>query len=224
MRRKLCVAGCSFSDYTKVDVVYGEILAQKLDYDYIHLAVGGGSNYKTWRTVTKLIIDENLTPNDLLIIQYTGVERDEIWSSVLPEYINDTDRYQFYDTGVITDFKMFSKTWQYHKTVQNFHTLKELHFTSNSFDLEKFEVFNVMFQSMLIYYKIPTIFIEGIRISPAGYDILEEHKKYFFEDSKTQIKDRKYDLTPGDWSHLNTDGHHVYADLLYNHIKSLDIL
>ena len=46
---KLCVAGCSFSDYTKVDKVWGEYLAEKLDVDYLHEGAGCGSNWRIWR-------------------------------------------------------------------------------------------------------------------------------------------------------------------------------
>jgi hypothetical protein len=44
---KLCVAGCSFSDYAgDVANVYGAILAEKLNVDYIHHGAGSGSNYR----------------------------------------------------------------------------------------------------------------------------------------------------------------------------------
>lgn len=220
MRKKLCVAGCSFSDYTEVDVAYGEILAKKLDYDYIHEGAGCGSNYRIWRRITKHILDGVLTPNDLLIVQYTGVEREEVMCN-LPSRIGNVE--EPYDLGVITRFKMFSHSWQYHPVAMKFHKLKEEHFTNAQFDLERFNSFNFMFQSMLLYAKIPTIFIRGYRITSQPINLLKEHENFYFDDGETEIRDRKYDLTLNDWAHLNQEGHYVYADLLYNHIKSLDI-
>jgi len=224
MNKKLCVAGCSFSDYTEIDTVYGEILAEKLGYDYLHEAKGGGSNYRIWRRITNHVMNGTLTPNDLLIIQYTGYERDEFWSSLFPyPYVGDFKDYEIYDTGILTQFKVHSHTWQHHPIASEFHLLKENHFSSYEFDTERFNCQHLMFQTMLLYKKIPTIFTRGIRISQL-YEVLPEHEKMFFDDEKTNIFDVKYHLTPDDYAHMNQEGHYVYADLLYDHITSLDIL
>ena len=50
---KIAVAGCSVSDYTGegVERVYGEILAESLNVEYIHEGAGIGSNYRMWRKI-----------------------------------------------------------------------------------------------------------------------------------------------------------------------------
>ena len=93
MTSKICVAGCSFSDYTKVDKVYGEYLAEKLGYDYLHEGAGCGSNWRIWRQVYKNIRDHHLTSNDILIVQYTITERQEFYSRFDLEHKVDTKQY-----------------------------------------------------------------------------------------------------------------------------------
>jgi len=227
--RKLFVGGCSFSDYTKVERVYGEILAELLGYEYIHVAKGCGSNYKMWRKLTKYLMDGILTSNDLLIVQYTEVTRDEIWCpNILPDrLIGLVDEV---DGGYITDWKLGSYKWQEYPEVSEFHQTKENFYTSEVFDVEKFYYHHFMFQSMLAYYKIPTIFVEGIRIGSWGDKVkpilLPEFEKMFFPDAHfiRPGKFSEYDLEPGiDVTHLNQQGHYVYADKLVEHIKHIGI-
>ena len=77
---KLFVGGCSVSDYSQVNYVYGELLAKKIDCEYIHEASSCGSNWRIWRKIINHIMSGNLTSNDLLIIQYTTLERKEFWT------------------------------------------------------------------------------------------------------------------------------------------------
>ena len=70
---KVIVGGCSVSDYTgaEVDRVYGEILSERLNAEYIHHGSGCGSNYRMWRKITNLIMNGEISDKDLIIMQYT---------------------------------------------------------------------------------------------------------------------------------------------------------
>ena len=82
---KVIVAGCSFSDYMEDNsYVYGDRLAMMLGATYIHEGAGAGSNWRIWRRITKMVLDDFLMPNDIVIIQYTGLERTEFWSDSQP--------------------------------------------------------------------------------------------------------------------------------------------
>ena len=117
---KLLVAGCSFSDYCQVKKPYGEILASKLNVEYIHEGAGSGSNWRIWRKVIKYILDGTITPDDLILIQYTERTRNE-FCSVLKrdnihfgpssfEMVAITDR--FNNDYSVLRYKLDSATWQ----------------------------------------------------------------------------------------------------------------
>ena len=149
--KKLFVAGCSVSDYTKVDKVYGEYLSEKLNYEYVHEGAGCGSNWRIWRKITNHILNGNLTPNDLLIVQYTTIERREIWSR--ENYISKNEkielREEYKDGGNIVRFKMGSHAWQQREGEKKFFKLYEENFLSDDFEKEVFKTQNVMFQTLL---------------------------------------------------------------------------
>lgn len=165
---KIAVAGCSVSDYTEVDKVYGELLAERIGAEYIHEGAGCGSNYRIWRRITGHVMNGTITPEDIVIIQYTEVTRDEFWSSYVPS--SKKDRYdgkgkielrENFDTGDIIRWK----TLQYGRnaTEYNFLKLKEEHFTSIKFCEEKFATNHYAFHNMLINKGIKVVYF-----SPAG--------------------------------------------------------
>lgn len=77
----LFVSGCSYSSYTGVRKVWGEHLAESLGYQYQHCAIGCGNNDRTWRIFTRKIISGEITPADLIVIQYTDIHRREFAAS-----------------------------------------------------------------------------------------------------------------------------------------------
>jgi len=74
-------AGCSIADRTQTTHSYGDYLAEKMNYDYVHLAGGGGSNYRSIRQIVHAVHNGELTDADMLIIQFTDVTRRELASS-----------------------------------------------------------------------------------------------------------------------------------------------
>lgn len=222
--KKLFVAGCSFSDFTKVEKVYGQFLAEKLNYEYVHEGAGCGSNWRIWRQITKHVMSGNLTPNDLLIVQYTGREREEFWSSLeQPAYAfepNTVDHLTVidkYSGGNIIRYKAEAAAWQNNKEERNFFDEYEKYFVSINFERERFVTHNYMFQRMLLSNNINAIFIRAHRIPPlADSDILSEFKPYVFNEPH---KIREHNLAPDDFGHMNQLGHQVFADWLFDHIN-----
>jgi hypothetical protein len=216
---KLCVAGCSFSDYSQVPNVYGEYLAAKLNFEYLHEGAGCGSNYRIWRTVTNHILSGNITADDLLIIQYTEYTRNEFWSAHeytdLPkrQTVNLVENYN--NSGSLVKYKLGSASWQNHKNEQKFFESYEAEFVSPKFEEEKFTVYHEMFQHMLLNRKIPTIFLAT---------------KYWFGDQKVlaEFENTKFTcsitsenrLSDEDPNHLSVPGHQELADKLYLHIMN----
>ena len=233
--KKLFVAGCSFSDYTKVEHAYGEILAGKLNYQYVHEGAGCGSNWRIWRTITKHILDGNLTSDDLLIIQYTELTRNEFHSVLAqpkyvyePRTIDNLPITDIRDDGFVIRYKFGADVWQNNKEESEFFKLYTKYFVNINFAEEQFLTHHHMFQHMLINNNIKTIFVASDRNHPKSF-FLRQHTlpnfiPYMFSEPTDKTDCEKYNLTPGDWGHLNQKGHEVFAGWLYDHIYNNKIL
>ena len=159
MIKKLFVAGCSVSDYTNVDKIYGELLSEKLNCTYIHEGAGCGSNWRIWRKIINYIINGDLTSDDLLIIQYTSFERKEFWSNIEKDMITGKIkiREKYKNGGNLIRFKIDSYKWhkQYEK---KFLKIYEENFINIDYEKDVFNTQNIMFQELLSKYNIKTIF------------------------------------------------------------------
>jgi hypothetical protein len=224
--KKLFVAGCSFSDFTKVEKVYGQFLAEKLKYEYVHEGAGCGSNWRIRRQITKHIMSGNLTSSDLLIVQYSGREREEFWSALdqpsyafLPNSLDHLTIIDKFQTGNIIRYKANSHIWQNNKEEQDLFELYEKYFIDTEFEKERFTTQNYMFQTLLISKQIPVIFVRSNRIPPLlDSDIFAEYKPYVFNEPH---KLKQYNLEPNDNGHMNQAGHQVFADWLFEHINTV---
>ena len=88
MRRpKLFNAGCSIADRTHTTHCYGDYLAQLMNYDYVHLAGGGGSNPRSIRQIVQAVTSGEATSDDMIVVQFTDVTRKEMNSA----YLSNTD-------------------------------------------------------------------------------------------------------------------------------------
>jgi|DEB19_MinimDraft_2_1074335.scaffolds.fasta_scaffold00172_3 hypothetical protein len=224
--KKLFVAGCSFSDFTKVEKVYGQFLSEKLNYEYVHEGAGCGSNWRIWRQITKHIMSGNLTSNDLLIVQYSGREREEFWSaleqpsySFRPNTVDHLTIIDKYTDGNIIRYKANSHTWQNNKEERDLFELYEKYFVNIDFENERFTTQNYMFQTLLLSKHIPVIFVRSHRIPPlVDADIFTEYMPYVFDEP---YKLKQYNLEPNDYGHMNQAGHQVFADWLFEHINTV---
>lgn len=216
---KVFVAGCSVSDYMDVDVVYGELLAKKLGYEYVHEGAKCGSNWRIWRVITNHIINGNLTSDDLLIVQYTSFERREFWTRnqraqpLLDLQIRE--RYNVLD-GDIIRFKTNAFTWQDFTNEKKFFHQYENSFLNEDFETEIFNTQNLMFQCMLKEYQIPIIFF-GFYHHQFNIKRIPYYENSFFDTD--EIRHDPEFLLP-DGGHLNKKGHNYVADKLYEFIQT----
>lgn len=222
--KKLFVAGCSFSDNLPSPRNYGSKLANLLGYEYHHRARGIGSNHRMWRKLSHDIINGNLTSNDLLVVQYSNPERREFWSAI-PRSKQElhADVSDYYDEdGSILKFKMDSHTWQNNQIERDFMKLYQENFLSEKFEREVFDTQNFMFQSMLAYHKIPTVFFKSRYLN--NYTVIDAFTKYVFHDPVEFVNDEStYMDVVTDRYHLNDDGHTRLAELLFNHTKQCQV-
>jgi len=230
---KIIAAGCSFSDYLKNNnLVYGEVLAQVLsknfskEIPYIHQGAGAGSNWRIWRQITKMVMEKDITPDDLLFIQYTGLERKEFWSRMPPEkteFKKVNVREPYAKGGTILRFKFFCHSW--HKdTESKFFRLYENNHISADFCREQFETQHLMFQCMLKEHNIKTIFMHTRHTQNGFLNLIPHFEKWKFTEDWDKSNDVKYWNTPTDRTHISDFGHSDFAKQLYDHLKKIELI
>jgi hypothetical protein len=219
--KKLCVVGCSVSDYTDVEFPYGHLIANDLGLEYLHEGAGAGSNYRIWRRITNHILDGKITSDDILIIQYTEVVRNEFWSA-LPEptipYTSPPAELS-HDNGRVLRWKFGSHVWQSHPEEQRFFEEYEKYFVSPRFAQEQFRVNNYNFQMMLKAHNIKAIFLTTSRSTLTGKYLIEPFESYQVYDKSNS--EPAYNLREGDTCHFSQFGHRHMADKLIERIKEL---
>lgn len=221
MTQKLFVVGCSYSDNVEEKFTYGKLLSDKLGYEYLHNALGLGSNYRMWRKVTNALIDGSLTANDLLIVQYTTIERQEFWSdhnrSDAPNHSDVSECYE--KGGSIIKFKIDSYSYQKNKTEQDFLEMYQSHFVNIDFEREKFIYNNFLFQNALANLNINTIFIHNRYNS--NFAVIDKYKQLEFYEPEILRTNPDFLFHPTlDPYHLSMSGHEYLANSLYNHITN----
>jgi len=222
---KIIVGGCSISDYTPgVKKVYGEILAEKIDADYIHHGAGCGSNYRIWRNITRMVMNNEIDENDIVLIQYTDANRDEYWSATstkIGNYKGDKIiiREQKYDGDIIRFKASLSMP---NKNEQKFFDLKQAYFTSNDFNDERFEYNHFLFHNLMISknIKVAYVVLGGMM---AAYNLEKIH--LFNKNGEIHITDGMYFKSPNEYfsidgTHWNQTGHKYVANVLQKFIKN----
>jgi hypothetical protein len=224
---KLCVAGCSFSDRTKVEYSYGDYLAKRLNTEYIHEGAGCGSNYRIWRKIVGHVLDKTLTNEDIVIIQYTNLERREFYSSNPPVNrvfeIGDIQIQENYDNGSVIRYKLDSHVWQDFDDDKKFFKLYQDGHINFNYDSELFGINNAMFQSFLEQNKMRVIFIDGryIKVNRVELNLSNYFKSMSFIEPESFVNVIDARLDPDDIGHLSTSGHMSLANMLYDHIHNL---
>lgn len=222
MTSNLCVAGCSFSDYTKVDKVYGEYLAESLGMNYIHEGAGCGSNWRIWRKIYEHVRDHRITSKDILIVQYTIPERQEFFSRFKFSHLVDGRQRlrDKFNNGDIIRYKIDSYTWQPIEQDKKFLKLYQDNHVDSEFAEHQFACHHTMFQHFLKDNEITTVFFKS------GYiydlDLLPEFEDLSFK--KNDCSQPPYNLTATDCAHMNQKGHKNLANLLHDHIKKLKLV
>jgi hypothetical protein len=115
MANKLIVCGCSYSDRTFVDRCYGDYLSEMLDKQYVHLAKKGASNDRAWRKATEMILRGQIDSDDILLVQYTDLNRREFPSNNLKSAHVGTEVVEsmsdMHKSYAVSDYKIDSYTW-----------------------------------------------------------------------------------------------------------------
>jgi hypothetical protein len=228
---KVIVGGCSLSDYTgpTVNRVYGEILANNITAEYVHHGAGCGSNYRIWRNITRMVMNNEITKDDIVLIQYTNPSREEYWSSaVLSEALDRFDDYKKIEireqkyNGDIIRWKPEAHNW--HKTNDSEYTffkLKEEHFTSTEFDEERFEYNHFLFHNLMVSKNIKVAYIVPDGAWLGGYS--GDNVNLFNKNGEIHITDDMTFLYPGEYlqdaGHWNQKGHEYVATVLEKFIK-----
>ena len=225
----LIVGGCSFSSYTEVDKNYGTYLSELLGIKNIDgYNAGCGSNDRIWRTILTGIREGTITSSDLLIIQYTTVERTEFWS----RHVMDTTRLghktkgtkwrEDYGDGQIIKFK-FNMIPETPKEELEFFTLIEENFMDDSYEFEKFQNKHMSFVKVLDSFKINTIFLGTNYSRPQNmsrpqntYD--SEYCSYL---DVGIFPHGKYCLSETDCFHMSCEGHKKMSEVIHEEIKKM---
>ena len=228
---KVIVGGCSASDSFAndpgTDSVYGQILATRLGADYVHHVASAGSNYRIWRKITQMVMNHQITKDDIVIIQYTQVSRQEYWSaSSKPEQFwrESLNAYQdkYMQGGSIISFKapadsFLGKT----KIEENFFKLKEQYFTCSGYDEERFEYNHFLFHNLMVSKNIKVAYIVPGGGMLSGYNSYYVH--LFNKNGEIHITDDMAFWYPGEYledsGHFNQRGHEYVAAVLEKFIK-----
>jgi hypothetical protein len=207
---KIAVGGCSFSDRRYNIKPWGEQVAEHYNAEYIHEAASAGSNYRMWRTLTTHIMNNVLSTGDVIVLQYTLIDRREAWTPEIHinyelEHISEP-----YDSGTIVrltpHFDQFAKSRQERK-------LAECHnyFSNHQYNLDCFWSQHFMFSQMCQQRKI------HLRYLNTTYDV---DNRVIDIDGTNLLNNPSHCL---DSSHLNQLGHDLTAQLVIPHlIQAID--
>jgi len=111
---KLFLYACSFGKFGTAknpsndnwidDNSFGVALADKLNLEFVNRSWPGGSNHHIFRKVMQDIVSNNIQENDLVIVQYSFINRgwcNDLSKTVMPQYKEFEDYYiRFYSDEV----------------------------------------------------------------------------------------------------------------------------
>ena len=210
---RLVVAGCSVSDYTEVDKPWGEYLSEQLSCEYLHLAAGAGSNYRMWRLLVSHVVDNKITADDTVIVQYTTPERNEFWSPRPVEQLGCAgENYHGQSGGSLVKIKYDTYT-QMPAQERKFAKLWR-NFINPEFEMEKFRVNHIMFQCLMKEYGITKLYF--IQAGPYGSSLGKLQLLESYKNNNIICRDifKVENCLPNDLFHFNDNGHRTLADIV----------
>lgn len=144
----LVIGGCSFSSAFELqpEQAYPYLISKQLGIGLIDQARIQGSNFRIWRTITKMIIDGKIIPTDKIIIQYTEMHRKEYW---VPQQVTHEDSKvdEPFDNGKLFRFKYGAD--QYAHGIEKPIYKIMMRVANDNFDKELFDTNHFMFTEML---------------------------------------------------------------------------
>lgn len=211
----LIVGGCSFSSAFQLprEISWPQLLAKQLNTTLIDQARTQGSNWRIWRTLTKHILDGDISSSDTVVVQYTEPHRQEVWSPVAP---TDRDPYNHepFDGGKLFRFKYGSH--MYGVGLEKPLSDLLLKCSNEKYEIERFRVQHNLFCGFLKSQGFDNVYFLDTVYSPfqdypetvvAGYPII---------NGRGLLKDH----LPDDPWHLSELGHRRAADLVYRFIHA----
>ena len=198
---KIIVGGCSFSDRRYGIKPWGETVADRYNCEYIHEAASAGSNYRIWRKLTAHIMNQTISSDDIIIVQYTLVDRKESWSPLIHVEYELEQISEPFDNGTLIrltpHFDQFAKN-KYEKQLALCHN----YFSNHKYNLECFWTQHYMFKEMCAKNNITVRYLNTV------YD---RENRIEDIDATLALVNPKHRLDSG---HLNQLGHDLTAQLI----------
>lgn len=210
----LAVGGCSFSSNFNLpkNVCWPVFVANNLDTTLINESRIQGSNWRIWRTITDKVLQGKITNTDTIIIQYTEVHRQEIWSPVAP-YTPDSSIEEPYDGGKLFRFKYGSH--MYGRGLEKPLSQLLLKCSNEKYEMERFTVHHNMFCGFLKSQGFKKVWFLDTVYSPFASNPIH-NSDYPIINGRHLLEQH----LPDDPWHLSELGHRQAAELLLDFIKS----
>jgi hypothetical protein len=192
----LAVVGCSFSDRTKVELAYGDYLSEIINYNYIHLARGAGSNIRSVYKCATSIIEGTLGPGDVLLFQFTDPHRKMISShkpfSTTSEAGQIEEHVTPYGRAYTSDYKTHSWTWQgdtdlVHAGNKKLHKLMETVAVNNEFETDYTLIQFKLLEALCIQHNVNIV---PVMTRYVGYHYYKEDHDFTADDIVADITQR----------------------------------
>lgn len=207
----LVVGGCSFSSNFALpeNICWPNFVAGKLNTDLINESRIQGSNWRIWRTITNRVLQKTIKKTDIVIIQYTEVHRQEVWSPIAP-YTPDTRVEEPYDGGKLFKFKFGSH--MYGKGLEKPLSQLLLKCSNEKYELERFTVHHNLFCGFLENKGFKKVYF--LDTTYGSLNNIVHESLYPIINGRQLLKDH----LPDDPWHLSELGHRRAADLVYKFI------
>lgn len=203
----LAVGGCSFSDYRYDIYPYGRQVADHFGWDYFHAAACAGSNQRIWRVLTRAIIDKELQQGDLILLQYTILDRREVWS---PDTTRHNSPYEelddYWDNGKL--FRLTAHSVEYSANIHE-RQLSNLHNRFSDYDYNK-EIFETQHAAFAALCELNGITVLNIN---SQYDADHRIPGVNLSDILNDV------LLRMDSGHMNQIGHSKAASRIIKHLS-----
>ena len=227
---KVISFGCSWSDYMfGTDVVYGEYLAKELNSEYLHHGIGCGSNDRIWRRFFEYGRNGFLDETTLITIQWTELERKEMFSAFGDEIVGGQHQDDYNKTGYhevckhldgyLYKFKHDAYSWVYNKPMRKYmyhHTNYNL---SREYSLDLWKNYNYSIKNYCELNNIPLIFISHRSYNEYHKESENEYFHFIDVDNIYRHNPRIMEDGNDDFAHTSTKGHELVAFEILNKIK-----
>ena len=218
MAKKLVVAGCSYSDRIQVDVCYGDILSTRLGTEYLHEARTCGSNYRIWRRIFEKVTNGEISQDDIVLIQYTEITRDELATWIDP--LAKAELTEKFDPETwLFRFKMDANELCFDNDAKQWLKSYIDRWVCIPYEEQRFRMNNHMFQCMLEHHRINTFFLNLSAYAPNSniWSTISYFPDRVYVDNTLHLP--PYNISPDDKWHLSPVGHKKVADDVYEFIK-----